>query len=48
VAEGQRGLLQGYWEESLYAGIALVIVVTCVSLVGDRIADRASIGGDRR
>lgn len=48
VSEGQRGLLQGYWEESLYAGIALVIVVTCVSLVGDRIADRASIGGDRR
>lgn len=47
VAEGQRGLIQGYWEESLFAGAALVIVVTCVSLLGDRIADRVSLNGAR-
>lgn len=47
VAEGQRGLIQGYWEESLFAGAALVIIVTCVSLLGDRIADRVSLGGAR-
>lgn len=48
VAEGQRGLIQGYWEESLYAGAALVVIVTCVSLLGDRIADRVSLNGDTR
>jgi peptide/nickel transport system permease protein len=47
VAEGQRGLVQGYWEEPLFAGAALVIVVTCVSLIGDRISDRVSLTGDR-
>ncbi|WP_029369823.1 ABC transporter permease [Mycobacterium sp. UM_WWY] len=48
VSEGQRGLIQGYWEEALFAGAALVIIVTCVSLLGDRIADRVSLNGDRR
>ncbi|ORA32349.1 ABC transporter permease [Mycobacterium aquaticum] len=48
VAEGQRGLIQGYWEEALFAGAALVVIVTCVSLLGDRIADRVSLNGERR
>ncbi|MBL3688033.1 ABC transporter permease [Leucobacter zeae] len=40
VSEGQRGVFQGYWEESVYSGIMIIIAVAAVSLVGDRYADR--------
>lgn len=40
VSEGQRGVLQGYWEESVCSGIMIIIAVAAVSLVGDRYADR--------
>lgn len=40
VSEGQRGVLQGYWEESVFAGIVIIVAVAAVSLVGDRLADR--------
>lgn len=40
VSEGQRGVLQGYWEESVFAGLVIIVAVAAVSLVGDRLADR--------
>ncbi|UOQ87609.1 ABC transporter permease [Agromyces endophyticus] len=48
VAEGQRGVLQGYWEEATFAGLAIVIVVAAVSLLGDRLADRISLNQEGR
>lgn len=40
VSEGQRGVIQGSWEESISAGLAIVLAVAAVSLIGDRFADR--------
>lgn len=40
VSEGQRGVFQGYWEESVVAGIVIIVAVAAVSLIGDRLADR--------
>lgn len=40
VSEGQRGIIQGRWEESIAAGIAILVAVVSVSLIGDRLADR--------
>lgn len=40
VAEGQAGVMQGYWEESVVACAAIVVSVCAVSLIGDRLADR--------
>lgn len=45
VSEGQKGIIQGHWEESITAGILIVISVASVSLIGDRLADR--VGGVR-
>lgn len=45
VSEGQKGIIQGHWEESITAGILIVISVAAVSLIGDRLADR--VGGVR-
>jgi peptide/nickel transport system permease protein len=41
VSEGESSLVQGYPQESLYAGAALVIVVVAFTLFGDYIAERA-------
>jgi peptide/nickel transport system permease protein len=41
VASGQSSLLNGYPWESLSAGIAIVVVVILVNLVGERLAVRA-------
>jgi peptide/nickel transport system permease protein len=41
VASGQSSLLNGYPWESLSAGIAIVVVVVLVNLVGERLALRA-------
>ncbi|MFD6054582.1 ABC transporter permease [Agromyces sp. NPDC060279] len=48
ISEGQRGVLQGYWEEATFAGLAIVIVVAAVSLIGDRLADRVSLNREGR
>lgn len=45
VSEGQKGIIQGHWEESVFAGVLIVISVAAVSLIGDRLADR--VGGVR-
>jgi peptide/nickel transport system permease protein len=41
VASGQSSLLNGYPGESLSAGVAIVVVVVLVNLVGERLALRA-------
>jgi len=41
VAEGQVGILEGYPQESLYAGACLVTLILAVSVVGDYLTDRA-------
>ncbi len=40
VSEGQRGVIQGQWEESIAAGVVIIVAVAAVSLIGDRFADR--------
>lgn len=45
ISEGQRGVIQGHWEETVAAGLFIVISVAAVSLIGDRLADR--VGGVR-
>jgi peptide/nickel transport system permease protein len=41
VAEGETGVLQGYPAESLAAGIAIMLVVIAVNLLGERLVDHA-------
>jgi len=41
VAEGIPGLLSGYPQESLYAGLCIIIAVGAVNLLGDRFAAMA-------
>jgi peptide/nickel transport system permease protein len=40
VSEGETGVLQGYPAEALAAGIAIVVVVVAVNLLGERLNDR--------
>ena len=40
VGTGQPGVLQGYPEESLAAGLSIVVVVVAVNLLGERLAQR--------
>jgi peptide/nickel transport system permease protein len=40
VGSGQPGALQGYPEESLAAGLSIVVVVVAVNLLGERLAQR--------
>lgn len=44
VSEGEPGLTSGHPQESLYAGVLIVIVVVAVSMIGNRLADRAEAG----
>lgn len=46
VAEGENGVLQGYPAESLAAGLAIMVVVIAVNLLGERLIDSAQ--GERR
>ncbi len=46
VAGGQTGLLQGYPAESLSAGLAIIVVVIAVNVLGERLTERAR-GGTR-
>ena len=41
VSEGQTGVLQGYPAESLSAGLAIMVVVIAVNLLGERLVDNA-------
>ncbi len=41
VSEGEPGLTSGHAQESLYAGALIVIVVVAISIIGNRLADRA-------
>jgi len=45
VASGQAQLA-GAWWVSIFPGIALVAVIVAVQLVGDRLAERFSVGGE--
>jgi peptide/nickel transport system permease protein len=40
VAGGEPSILQGYPEQSLYAGIMIVITVCAFTILGERLADR--------
>ena len=42
VAEGRPAILAGHSAQALYPGIALVLVVLCVMLLGRRLGDRAN------
>jgi peptide/nickel transport system permease protein len=44
VSTGQSGVLQGYPAESLSAGLAIVVIVVAVNLLGERLAQRDSEG----
>jgi peptide/nickel transport system permease protein len=44
VASGQSGVLQGYPLESLTSGLAIVVVVVAVNLLGERLAANESEG----
>jgi len=46
VANGQKGILQGFPQESLYAGALIVIAVAAFNILGERLAERAT-GGSR-
>lgn len=41
VSEGEAGLTGGHPQESLYAGALIVIAVVAISVIGNRLADRA-------
>jgi peptide/nickel transport system permease protein len=43
VAEGRPAILAGHSAEALYPGIALVLVVVCVMVLGRRLGDRAEL-----
>jgi peptide/nickel transport system permease protein len=42
VASGKNGILQGHPEETLFAGLAIVLTVLAFNVLGSRIG-----GGDR-
>ena len=45
VAVGQAGIVQGHPQESLYAGLCLVVLVLAFTQLGDALADRARVSG---
>lgn len=40
IANGQASILRGYPQESIYASVCIVILVVCVTILGDRITER--------
>ncbi|NKC05031.1 hypothetical protein HED55_23220 [Ochrobactrum haematophilum] len=38
VAQGQAGIIQGEIREAATAGLAIVVVVTAVTIIGDRLS----------
>jgi len=47
VSNGQASLQQGYWEQSVFAGLAIVITVAAFGYVGEQLGGRRAAGGTR-
>ncbi|MFC5676111.1 ABC transporter permease [Aeromicrobium endophyticum] len=47
VAEGQPSIINGYPQQSLYAGLLVVVAVVAFNLVGERVAQRFETAGAR-
>ncbi|MDF0514209.1 ABC transporter permease [Agromyces sp. H3Y2-19a] len=47
VSNGQASLLQGYWEQSVFAGLAIVITVAALGYVGEQLGGRRAAGRTR-
>ena len=47
VSEGQASLQQGFWEQSVFAGLAIVITVAAFGFVGEQLGGRRAAGRTR-
>lgn len=47
VSNGQPSLLQGFWEQSIFAGLAIVITVAAAGYVGEQLGGRRAAGRTR-
>jgi peptide/nickel transport system permease protein len=47
VSNGQASLQQGYWEQSVFAGLAIVITVAAFGYVGEQLGGRRASGRTR-
>ena len=47
VSNGQASLQQGYWEQSIFAGLAIVIIVAAFGYVGEQLGGRRAAGRTR-
>ena len=47
VSNGQASLQQGYWEQSIFAGLAIVITVAAFGYVGEQLGGRRASGRTR-
>jgi peptide/nickel transport system permease protein len=47
VSNGQASLQQGYWEQSIFAGLAIVITVAAFGYVGEQLGGRRAAGRTR-
>jgi peptide/nickel transport system permease protein len=45
VASGIQGIIAGYPQESLFAGVLIVVTVGAVNFLGDRLSDTAEVTG---
>jgi peptide/nickel transport system permease protein len=43
VADGEKGIIQGSPQESLYASILIVVVVVCVNVIAAAVAERSEV-----
>lgn len=44
VSNGQGSLQQGFWEQSIFAGVAIVITVAAFGYIGERLGGRQAAG----
>lgn len=47
VSNGQASLQQGYWEQSIFAGLAIVVTVAAFSYVGEQLSGNQGAGRGR-
>ncbi len=47
VSNGQPSLQQGFWEQSVWAGVCIVVTVAALGYVGERLGGRAAAGRKR-
>lgn len=47
VSNGQASLLQGYWEQSIFAGLAIVVTVAALGYIGEQLGGRRAAGRRR-